>query len=764
MTPRRFALNAVATAGLVGFAAMLLGGNGGARPVGGPALAPAGSVAMSLFATGCAAGAAFAARGGQRRSWFAVAIGLAGWTIGDSVWCYVALGGSTPISNSSAAELGYVMLPLCSLAAAAFVPIRDDSKFGVNLILDEVLVAASLLMVLGALLMGGPSHTIGFTRIVLAVIAAIYFGLVVPTAIVVPRAEPGSRLAPALMTLAFAVIGITGAIRVYGHSPSWVPNEAVTLGWFTGTYLIALSAIASRPQPDLNTGLSQPSSRLATWVPYIPLLIAVIVGSVNLWPADARHALVFSIGLVAVAAALARHLLALDRKQRLLVELSDAVRRDTVTGLANRRLFNERLTRAVQLYRDEGVPVSVLRVRVDDFNIFNDPLGYAAGHELLRNVGERIQANTRGADTVARMAADEFAILVEDFPEVAARVADRLAQSFDRPLDIRDHRVHVSLSIGVASAGSDDSIPLTPSDLLDQADAARFRAEQASTTDVRTFTPEMDAQSRERQAFRDGMARMQLLGELRRAIHDCSLTLVYQPKFGMVTGAVCGAEALVRWEHPELGVLAPREFLPLAREYRLMDALTDLVLSRAVADASGWYEAGIATPVAINLWARSLDEDTLPDRIMSVLDAHGMSASSLTVEITEDLVVADLSKGRAVLNRLRDAGIRVAIDDFGSGYSTLTYLRELPIDDVKLDRQLIAPILYDKRAATITRSVIELAKEFGIASVAEGVENEATALRLEEFGCDAVQGNFFCRPLPASEIPLVHATRALKTH
>jgi diguanylate cyclase len=764
MTPRRLALNAVATAGLVGFAGMLLGGNGGSGPVRGPALAPAGSVAMSLFATACATAAALAARGGQRRSWSSVAIGLAGWTIGDAVWCYVALGGNAPISNYSAAELGYVFLPLCALAAAAFVPSRDDTKFGIGLILDGILVAASLLMVLGALLLGDPTHMVGFTRIVLAVTAAIYLGLVVATAIVVPKAEPGRRLSPALMTMAFAVIGITGAIRVYGHGPSWVPDEVVTLGWFGGTYLIALSAIASQPGPDLETRYTEQSSRLAAWLPYIPLSIAIIVGSVNLWPADPRRAFVFSIGLVVVAAALARHLLALDRKQSLLIELSDAVRRDTVTGLANRRLFNERLTHAVQLYVQEGVPVSVLRVRVDDFNIFNDPLGYAAGHELLRNVGERIQANTRGGDTVARMAADEFAILVEDFPEVAARVAERLAKSFDHALDIRDHRVHVSLSIGVASAGSDDSAPLTASDLLDQADAARYRAEQASTTDVRTFTPEMDAHSRERQAFRDGMARMQLLGELRRAIHDSSLTLVYQPKFGMLTGAVCGAEALVRWEHPELGVLAPREFLPLAREYRLMDALTDVVLSRAVADAAGWYEAGTATPVAINLWARSLEEDTLPDRIMSVLDAHGMSASSLTVEITEDLVVADLSKGRAVLNRLRDAGIRVAIDDFGSGYSTLTYLRELPIDDVKLDRQLIAPILYDRRAATITRSVIELAKEFGIASVAEGVENEATAIRLEEFGCDAVQGNFFCRPVPAGEIPLVHATPTLKTH
>jgi EAL domain-containing protein (putative c-di-GMP-specific phosphodiesterase class I) len=186
-----------------------------------------------------------------------------------------------------------------------------------------------------------------------------------------------------------------------------------------------------------------------------------------------------------------------------------------------------------------------------------------------------------------------------------------------------------------------------------------------------------------------------------------------------------------------------------------MDAVTDLVLSRAVADASGWHAAGTAIPVAINVWARSLDEDTLPDRIMSVLDTNGMPANLLTVEITEELVVADFAKCRAVLNRLRAAGIRVSIDDFGSGYSTLTYLRELPIDEVKLDRLLIAPIPYDQRAATIARSVIELAEEFGIASVAEGVENDETVKWLTRFGCDVVQGNYFSGPLPAGEIPHV---------
>ncbi len=437
--------------------------------------------------------------------------------------------------------------------------------------------------------------------------------------------------------------------------------------------------------------------------------------------------------------------------------MTDAALRDAVTGLANRKLLNDRLAHAVQLHLRLAVPISLLRARVDDFKLVKDTLGYAASDELLRSVGVRIQSVVRTDDTVARMGGDEFAILLEDRPDIAVQVAERLARSFDSPLQIGAHEIYVHLSVGVASTGSDRSPVPTAEDLLSQAEAARLRAEQTSASTVQTFSPEMDAHLSGRQAFRDGAARLQLLWDLRRAIDDRSLNLVYQPQFEMRSGALCGAEALLRWKHPTLGTLEPREFLPLVREHGLMDAVTDMVLWRAVADASEWHERGTNIPVAINLWARSLDEDTLPDRIMSVLDAHGMPANLLTVEITEELVVADFAKGRAVLNRLRDAGIRVSIDDFGSGYSTLTYLRELPIDEVKLDRQLIAPILYDRRAATIARSVIELADEFGIASVAEGVENEETVRWLKKFGCDVVQGNYFCGPLPAGDIPLIQS-------
>jgi diguanylate cyclase len=760
LTRRRFAVAVLATVGLLVFAVLLLTRGGASDPA---AIGPIGSLVVSAFANACAVIAARGSRSRQRIAWIVWAIGLGGWTAGNAVWCYLSLSGASSNSNASATNLGYLVLPLGALAAAVVLPSRDDSRFGIGLLLDGMLVTASLLIVLAILglgHLGQAGRGISVPRLLCVVATAIYVGLVVISAIVLRKAEVGRKLSTQLLTVGLAIIGVAGAIRVWDNHPDQVPNDPVILAWAVGIYFIGLAGIASYPRPDLDLGLSQPSSRASLWLPYLPVFLAIVVGAAHFWPADRNEGIIFASCVLLVLTTLVRHLLLLDRKRRLLATVADAALKDPVTGLANQRLFDDRLAHAVRLHVHHAVPVSVLTVSVDDFKLVNETLGYAVSDELLRNVGERIQANVRGRDTVARMTGDEFAILIEDRSEIALEVAEELVQAFDEPLAINNHRLDVRLSIGVASAPALLSAPLKPEVLLKQADAARHCAHQASSH-LRTFTPDMDAQLGDDPAYDDGIARLQLLGELRRAIEDGLLTLLYQPKFDMATGSVCGVEALVRWEHPKFGALEPAEFLPLVREHGLMDAMTDLVLSRAVADASVWSAGGAPIPVAINLWAPSLEEAGLPERIMSVLDAHAMSASLLTIEITEDLLVADLAKARTVLNQLRGAGIRVAIDDFGSGYATLTYLRELPIDEVKLDRQFVAPILHDERAATIARSVIELAKEFGIASVGEGVEDWETAQRLREYGCDAVQGNFFSRPVPASEIPHVSANATL---
>jgi diguanylate cyclase len=760
LTRRRSAVIVLATIGLLVYGLLLFVGRSAF-------IAPVGLWILSMFANGAAVVAARVARGRQRLAWTVLSIGLAGWTAGQAVWWYVTAGGIPPMPQISAANLGYVVLPLCALAVAVAIPSREDSRFGMGLLLDGILVAASLLIVLAILVLGHlrqPAQMVTLPQMMLAIATAVYLGLVLMSFITVRKAGPGRKRSPTLMTVGWTLIAAAGLVRVFENLPNQVPNRLVVLGWACGIYFMALSALASRPGPDLDLGFSQPLSRTSLFLPYGPVLLAIVVGAVHFWPDDPDEIFIFAVCVVLFLTTVARHLLLLERKQHLLAALSNAELRDALTGLANQRLFRDQLAHAARLHIHHDVPVSVIALNISDFKMVNDTLGYAVGDELLRGVAGRIRANVRAIDTVARLNGDDFAVLVEERPDVAVQVAQGLARSFNEPLELENHRLHIHPNIGVASASSGRGSALPPGELLEQAEAARDWAQQSSSTDVQTFTPDMKVLRRKHPTHDDSMARLQLLGELRRALDEGLLTLLYQPKFDMLTGSVSGAEALVRWQHPTLGTLEPGEFLPLVREHGLMDALTDFVLSQAVADASAWYAADAAIPVAINLWGPSLDEDTLPDRILSVLDDHGMAASCLTIEITEDLLVADLAKARMVLDRLRAAGIRVAIDDFGSGYASLTYLRELPIDDVKLDRAFVAPILHDDRAATIARAVIELSTTFGIATVAEGVGDAETAQRLKEYGCNAVQGNFFSPPLPAADIPHVPQNAALAAH
>jgi EAL domain-containing protein (putative c-di-GMP-specific phosphodiesterase class I) len=249
----------------------------------------------------------------------------------------------------------------------------------------------------------------------------------------------------------------------------------------------------------------------------------------------------------------------------------------------------------------------------------------------------------------------------------------------------------------------------------------------------------------------EGAAQVRLLGELRRVVADGGLSVVYQPKISMCSGDIVGVEALLRWAHPELGLLGPDAFLPLVRQHGLMLPVTDFVLDRALDDAAQWLAYGVARPVAVNLFAPLLRDSELAERLRGALDRRGLPAGMLTVEITEDVVLDDLEVVSTVLKKMREYGIRVAIDDFGSGYSALSYLRDLPIDEVKLDRRFIASVTTDDRAAAVVRAVIDLTHELQLTVVAEGVEDRDTAAWVRDHDCDVAQGFYFGRPMSASE-------------
>lgn len=317
LTPRRTVVAVSATVGLLVYGVLLFTGSGASDRA---LAAPVGLWILSVFSNGCAVVAARMARGRQRLAWTVLSIGLAAWTAGQAVWWYVALGGIPPMAGNSAANLGFIVLPVCALATAVTIPSRDDSRFGIGLLLDGILVAASLLIVLAILVLGHfhPSaQLVRLPELMLAIASAVYVGLFVISIITVRKAEPRRKLSPTLMTLGWATIAAAGVLRVCEGHPDRVPNNLVIIGWATGIYFVALSAIASRPGPDLDLGFSQPLSRASLWLPYGPVLLAIAVSAVHFWPADRADAFIFLVCVVLFITTVARHLLLLDRKQHL---------------------------------------------------------------------------------------------------------------------------------------------------------------------------------------------------------------------------------------------------------------------------------------------------------------------------------------------------------------------------------------------------------------------------------------------------------------
>jgi EAL domain-containing protein (putative c-di-GMP-specific phosphodiesterase class I) len=328
--------------------------------------------------------------------------------------------------------------------------------------------------------------------------------------------------------------------------------------------------------------------------------------------------------------------------------------------------------------------------------------------------------------------------------------------AFEAPFLIDGQQLLMRPSVGLAVASSANP-DLSADLLLKQADVAMYSAKRSKSGGLHTFTPDMATTDpneielpTDRGEGTERGAAVRLLGELRHAIDHGDLAVYYQPKFDLRSGDVVGVEALVRWPHPKRGLLGPAHFLPLVRKRGLMRAVTDIVLTQALDDAAEWQSMGIGVPIAVNVFAPSLGDLDLPTYIASELAMRRLSPKDLTIEITEDFLLDNIDRTRSVLERLRQRGIRIAIDDFGSGYSALWYLRELAIDEVKLDRHFIAPIRVDARAAAVVRGVVDLAHVLGVTTVAEGVENVETAERLREFGCEVAQGYYYSPPVSAA--------------
>ncbi|HZR92144.1 MAG TPA: EAL domain-containing protein [Gaiellaceae bacterium] len=425
------------------------------------------------------------------------------------------------------------------------------------------------------------------------------------------------------------------------------------------------------------------------------------------------------------------------RLRRHVQEIEHQALHDHLTGLPNRLLFRDRLDRALHAARRSDGGLAVMFLDLDRFKEVNDTLGHESGDQLLREVGQRLTKSLRAVDTVARLGGDEFAILTVEIgqDESAIALARTLRQAVEWPFSLRGLTLEVEASIGIALFPEHGTDAET---LLRHADVAMYLSKETHSG-IEVYVPERDVYSPDR---------LKLLGELRRAITRRELVLHYQPKVNLRTCEVIGFEALVRWLHPEQGLLPPDRFVPFAEHTGLIKPLTRYVLREAVAQCTAWRRLGLDLTVAVNLSGRDLLDLHLPDDVARVLREARLEPHRLELEITENTILTDPVRTRAILERLKGLGVRLAIDDFGSGYSSLGYLKRLPLDVLKIDKSFVLGMLHDDGDnPAIVRSTIDLAHNLGLQVVAEGVETEEAGAVLAALHCDAAQGSYFSPPL-----------------
>jgi diguanylate cyclase (GGDEF)-like protein len=426
--------------------------------------------------------------------------------------------------------------------------------------------------------------------------------------------------------------------------------------------------------------------------------------------------------------------------RRQIDEIEHKAYHDDLTDLPNRALFNERVAEELARASTRGTQLAVLLVDLDRFKEVNDTLGHASGDRLLCVIAADLSTQMRETDTVARLGGDEFGILATEIsdPSAVLALAEKLRSILGRVHEVDGIELEVDGSIGIALHPSHGSDPET---LLRRADVAMYRSKELGVPVL--YESEQDEYS---------AARLSLVAELHRGIKGGELFLAYQPQIDPRSRELRGVEALVRWQHPDRGLLMPDEFISLAERTGLIHELSAHVLDLALSQCRQWQEEGQALEVAVNISARDLLDHGLPARVASALEAHGVEASMLELELTENAAITDLPRARTILGELRALGVRLAIDDFGTGNSSLAYFRTLPIDRLKIDRSFVTDMAENKDDSAIVQSTIVLAHDLGLEVVGEGVESEECNARLASLGCDLVQGYLFGRPMAAAEI------------
>jgi diguanylate cyclase (GGDEF)-like protein len=702
----------------------------------------------------------------HRWSWVILTGGCTAWAAGEVIWCWNELRyGEAPFP--SIADIGFLAFSAAACAALALYPTDDGGSSRKNRILDTISTTGSIALIAWVTVLSAitRNHAQGDFSYAISLTYPLADVVVLVLSVLILGRVRRDRMSLFLMAGGFVALSVSDSAFVYLQADSNYTGGIPDLGWFVGFTLLALGGLANDKDDDKDADSGSEQASTLTFVPYIPLLLALVVtvAAAISGHGPNRGQLALAAGLVLML--LGRQYLTLRANIALATNLADREAElhhqafhDNLTGLANRALFQDRLAHALDLHARDLRPVAVIFLDLDDFKIVNDTLGHSVGDELLTHVAERITGATRNGDTVARLGGDEFAVLVESSgdPTIAA---GRITDALRGPFLIADQRITVAASIGVVSL--DPSDEATSADLLvTQADTAMYAAKRGGKGRI--------------ELYHDGMSLLELSDKqlsiaLTHAIRTNELTVAFQPILELATGAVSSIETLARWSHNGVDI-PPDVFIPVAERTGVIGELTTYVIRRACeqAVASSQIPGYETLSVAVNIPPQEIGTPELEATIRTMIERYRILPTQLCIEITETGLFANAQAAKSTIASLRALGVRVALDDFGVGYSSLAQLHDIELDSVKIDRSFVERLETDVRQVKFLRTIIRLGQDVDLKVIAEGVERTDQLQVLKRLGCPYAQGYLFARPMSGADMlaylaatPATHAQPSL---
>jgi diguanylate cyclase (GGDEF)-like protein len=705
-----------------------------------------GVAAFEILASALCLSRALVSRRGRA---VALMLGLAllAWSAGDLVIAIESVGGATP-PTPSLADVFYLAFYPLSFAGLTLLLSEHVKKLALANWLDGVVAGLGAAAICAAFAFHGILQAAGGNGASVAINVAYPIGDLLLVALVIGGSAvlPGRRSGSWLMLAAgFSVNAIGDTFNLFSSSVggSHVGSVFNAVAWPTSLLLVAAAVWMRPPRSE-----ERVEAKIGFLLPGLAAITAVLILFVGSFHSAGRVAV--ALAAVTLATAGGRFALSLLALRTLTERRHRQSITDELTGLGNRRALNQLLDPFLAAHTDADAPgrrLAFLFVDLTRFKEVNDSFGHAAGDEILRQLGSRLKDSLRDSDLVARLGGDEFAVaLVDADADRAEMVAGRLIDRIEEPFLLDSVRAKVSASIGIAIVPRDG---IDAAGIMACADLAMFRA-KISRQPFATYRKDLD-----------GAHGLHLVEELQDAIEGRRLELHYQPQVDLSTGEIVAVEALVRWPHPDRGLIPPLEFLPLAEEADLMGALTAMVLEQALAQCAAWHAGGSRVTVSVNVSATNLLDRRFPAQVAAALDRHELPAGALVLEVTETTAIADFKRCQDSIQALHNLGLVVSVDDFGSGFTSLTYLSSLAVGELKLDRTFIIGLSTANggRNLSLVRATIALAHALGLRVVAEGVEDRASLHLLSSLHCDLAQGYLISRPKPAAE--LIFADQAI---